>query len=367
MRMRGKITGAVGVSLLSILFSFSGAQAETVAVQLRGMDALEIRGSDNATLTSASISIGWFSSSTPTDWNQITRSNLASYFTRVGLEQAYVPSTTSYSFNGTVPSNGDLKAYLVITGGSSDLGIFNWNNLAGTSPVFLEGGYLSTGTVVDTTVSQDNPDMPNDPLWLFLQASRGFVLGTDEAPVVKLASAVNSVASPVNQNVSFTAIRSKTVGDSFYLTASSDSGLPVVFESSNDKVEVVGNLATIKKSGSATITARVAAGVVGNVSYSSATSSNNFECNPSTVLRVSSLGTPSYSIQSLKTSVTLSFVGNPNATYTIEFKSDLNATNWSSITVQSNSSGEIRDVVFDAPGDLVSTWKNRMFFRAKNS
>jgi hypothetical protein len=84
-------------------------------------------------------------------------------------------------------------------------------------------------------------------------------------------------------------------------------------------------------------------------------------------LRVSSLGTPSYSIQSLKTSVTLSFIGNPNATYTIEFKSDLNATNWSSITVQSNSSGEIRDVVFDAPGDLVSTWKNRMFFRAKNS
>jgi len=83
-----------------------------------------------------------------------------------------------------------------------------------------------------------------------------------------------------------------------------------------------------------------------------------------TALRVASLGTPV--LNAGQTSVTHTFVGNPNATYTIEYKNDLSAAAWTSTTAQTGANGTFT-ATFTSSGDYVNAWKNRMFFRAKNS
>src|SRR6185369_4682342 len=65
------------------------------------------------------------------------------------------------------------------------------------------------------------------------------------------------LSSKANQTITFTALPSKTFGDAnFALSATSSSGLPVAFVSSDPtKVSLNGNVATILKAGSVTITA----------------------------------------------------------------------------------------------------------------
>ena len=111
--------------------------------------------------------------------------------------------------------------------------------------------------------------------------------------------------------------------------------------------------------------AEIAASQAGNSSYSPATGvSQAINTYATTALRVASLGTPVLSAG--QTSVEHTFIGNPNATYTIEYKTDLSASTWSTITVQTGASGTF-PATFTSSGDYVNAWKNRMFFRAKNS
>jgi hypothetical protein len=124
---------------------------------------------------------------------------------------------------------------------------------------------------------------------------------------------------------------------------------------------VAGNVVTIVGSGSVVITASQG----GNSSYSPATEvSQGISTYATTALRVASLGTPI--LNGGQTSVEHTFIGNPNATYTIEYKTDLSAATWSAITVQTGVSGTF-PATFTSSGDYVNAWKNRMFFRAKNS
>jgi len=362
----GSRLGTIASSLLFLAFAFSNAQAAStsVIVNLLGMDAASIKNASDAVVTSSTtLSIGWFNSQTPVNWSLVTRANLQNYFTSVGSIQNYTPSSYSYTFSGTVPSNGDLKAYLVISSGSSDLGIFSWNTTAGSSPTFFEGDEPLDG-------AQPQPPLPmilspsviaEASWWALLQGSLGSVSGTNAAPVLKLASASGSVTSP--QVITFGAIPSKSKGDAFTLSATGGgSGNSVTYESLDPLVATVnGSTVTVVGTG----TARIKASQAGNASYSAATDvTQSFTAYASTSLRLTSLGTPLLS--GGQTSVKHAFVGNPNSTYTIEYKSDLSASTWSTLTATTDGSG-IFEANFTATGDYVNAWKNRMFFRAKNS
>jgi hypothetical protein len=363
MSIKGKLGGGLGNIARSLLFlalAFSNAQAAStsVIVNLTGMDATSIKNASDAVVTSSTtLSIGWFNSQTPVNWSLVTRANLQNYFTSVGSIQNYTQGYYSYGFSGTVPSNGDLKAYLVISSGSSDLGIFSWNTTAGNSPTFFEGAEEG----VPFPMSVDTSVVPEFAWWTLLQANLGFVSGTNAAPVLKLASASGSVASP--QSITFGAIPSKSKGDAFTLSATGGgSGLPVTYESLDPSVATV-NGSTVNVVG--TGTARIKASQAGNTSYSAATDvTQSFAAYASTTLRLTTLGTPLLS--GGQTSVKHAFVGNPNSTYTIEYKSDLSASTWSTLTATTDVNG-IFEATFTATGDIVNAWKNRMFFRAKNS
>jgi hypothetical protein len=349
-------------SLLVLALAFSNAQAATtsVIVNLTSMDAVNIKNSSDTVVTSSTtLSIGWFNSQTPANWSLVTRANLQNYFTSVGSIQNYTQGNYSYGFSGTVPSNGDLKAYLVISNGSSDLGIFSWNNSAGTDPTYFVGGEDGSPFFA---MSVDSALVGQDSSWITLQPSLGNVSGTNAAPVLKLASASGSVTSP--QVITFGAIPSKSKGDAFTLSATGGgSGLPVTYESLDPSVATVSenNKVTVVGTG----TARIKASQAGNASYSAATDvTQSFTAYPSTILRLTTLGTPL--LTGGQTSVRHAFVGNPNSTYTIEYKSDLSASTWSTLTATTDVNG-IFEATFTATGDYVNAWKNRMFFRAKNS
>jgi hypothetical protein len=210
-------------------------------------------------------------------------------------------------------------------------------------------------------MSVDTSVVPEAAWWTLLQANLGFVSGTNAAPVLKLASASGSVTSP--QSITFGAIPSKSKGDAFTLSATGGgSGLPVTYESLDPLIATVnGSTVTVVGTG----TARIKASQAGNTTYSAATDvTQSFTAYASTALRLTSLGTPLQS--GGQTSVKHAFVGNPNSTYTIEYKSDLSASTWSTLTATTDGNG-IFEATFTATGDYVNAWKNRMFFRAKNS
>ena len=166
-----------------------------------------------------------------------------------------------------------------------------------------------------------------------------------------------------SQSITFNAIASKTLGESFSLAAVASSGLPVLYSSSNTNVATVsGSTVTIVGTGSVTITASQA----GNgVTYAAATSvPQTFTTYAKTALSVSSIGVPTYN--GTTTTVRHSFVGNPSSKYTLEYTTDLNVTPWPSVSVQTDSSGNCA-VDLSTSGDYVNAWKSRMFFRAKNS
>jgi hypothetical protein len=124
----------------------------------------------------------------------------------------------------------------------------------------------------------------------------------------------------------------------------------------------------IKGSGSVTITAKQAGGLGnGGASFSSASLPQTFACYPSTALRISSFGTPAYSNVTDQTSVIHTLTGNPNSLYAIEYKTDLAAASWSTILAPVSTSTGSFQVTITASGNLVNTWKNKFFIRARNS
>jgi predicted heme/steroid binding protein len=81
-------------------------------------------------------------------------------------------------------------------------------------------------------------------------------------------------------------------------------------------------------------------------------------------LRILTIGTPAFA--SGNTTVTHTFAGNANATYQFEFKSSLTET-WQTHPALVNA-GSNFSVTFTNTGvNSITEWKNKMFFRVKNS
>lgn len=346
---------------MAFFLSVPIARAATVEVSLNTVDTT-FQSSTGSPLTSFTMQIGWFSQ-TPTSWNQVNSSYLTSYFNSLGAAASYT-GAPDYSFSGSVPTSGDLRAFLIIkSNATSDFGIFNWSTEFG-GPVYLLSTDDSFGSMyVDTGVVAPVAGVPRLTV---ISPLVGSVSGANGSAVLKLASTSTSQV----QTITFNDIPSKSVGDSFDLSASASatSGLTVTYESSDPTVQIVGNRVTIMGSGSATIIAKQAGGVGnGGVTFSSASASRTFTCYPSTALRVSLFGTPAYSDVTGQTSVTHTFVGNPSSLYAIEYKTDLTAANWSPILAPVPTSTGSFQVTFTASGNLVNTWKNKFFIRARNS
>jgi hypothetical protein len=346
-----KLIGAI-CSIGMICGLLSEAKAAVVSVSLDWGANFGANDSAGVALSTATtnLKLGFFNV-IPTNWTNINLSNLDASFTTL--------STKSYSGAGqyvfsvdTTLVNSDpeiqARAFLVVTSGTTQLGVFDWYK--GVTPFYLPR----------------DPDVANDKTALatnFGTSSYNVValVGGVSASGITTASAPGTVASP-QSITSFTAIPSKTVGDSFTLSATASSGLAVTYVSSNTSVATIaGNVVTIVGPGPVTITASQA----GNSSYTPATSvQQQFVSYASTALQLASSGTPV--LNAGQTSVTHNFVGNPNSTYTIEYKSDLSASTWSSVTAQTGANGTFA-ATFTSSGDYVNAWKNRMFFRAKNS
>ena len=359
-------------AILGFFFPLSGTKAANIELLVDWGNAFVAKSSTGSVLTTgtATLQLGWFNS-VPTNWSEINRSNLSSSFTSIA--QLLYTGGGSYSFEGNYTavdttyvydSDGETviqeidnsetlnRAFLVMTSGSDQLGIFSWAQPDGTQfymprdPLRYPTENVSVDTTVGSTVS-----------YMFNMTAQ---VGSVTPSGVQLASASGSVTSP--QSITFGAIPSKSVGDSFILAATASSGLLVTYSSSNNAVATVaGNVVTIVGAGFVEITASQA----GNPSFAPASDvRQSVTAYASTTLRMASLGTPV--LNGGQTSVTHTFVGNPNATYTIEYKNDLSAATWSTITVQTGVSGTF-PATFTSSGDYVNAWKNRMFFRAKNS
>jgi hypothetical protein len=361
--MKSRTTQLLNWAFCFMVF-FLGApivRAATVSVEVSlNTDNTTFQSSTGSPLNSFTMQIGWFSQ-TPTSWGQVTSAYLASNFNSIGATASYT-GALDYSFSGSIPTSGDLRAYLVIkSSATSDFGIFNWST-ALDGPVYLLSTDDSNGSMyVDTGVIAPIAGLNRLPV---ISPLAGSVSGANGSAILKLASTSTSQA----QTITFNEIPSKSVGDSFDLSASATSGLAVTFESSNPAVTILGNRVTINGVGSVTITAKQAGGIApGGVSFSSATVSQTFTSYPSTSLKVSSFGTPTYSAVTGQTSVTHLFTGNPNALYAIEYKTDLAAANWTPLLspVQTNT-GSFQ-VTINVAGDVTSNWKNKFFIRARNS
>jgi len=332
----------------------SEAKAAFVTVQLDWKPGFVASDSSTVSLSTVTttLKLGMFDV-VPTNWSGINLSNISTDF-RVLSSLPYQGDSQSYQFeiDTTVidaASPSRVQAFLVVTSGSTQLGVFTWTR--GSVPFYLPR----------------DPDLDGFSDKNLLATSFGTasynmtaLVGSISANGIVTASASGAVTSP--QTITFGAIPSKSVGDSFTLGATASSDLPVRYSSSNPSVATVSeNVVTIVGSGSVVITASQS----GNGSYSAATNvTQSFTAFASTNLRLSAMGTPV--LNAGQTSVTHTFVGNPNATYLIEYKTDLSAALWSTITVQTGASGTF-PATFTSSGDYVNAWKNRMFFRAKNS
>lgn len=354
-------------AVLGLFCFLSGAKAANIELQFdwgNGVTAKSSAGSVLSTAGTATLQLGWFSS-VPTNWSEINRSNLSSSFTTIAqlsytgggayiFSGNYTAVDTTYEADGVTEIDNSMvlnRAFLVMTSGSDQLGIFSWALPDGTQfNMPRDPERLPTETIaVDTTVGSSVSYFFN------MEAQVGSVTSSG----VQLASALGAATSP--QTITFGTLTSKSVGDSFVLGATTSSGLPVSYSSSNPSLATVaGNVVTIMGVGSVEIIASQA----GNSTYAPATEvRQSLAAYASTTLRVASLGTPV--LNDGQTSVIHNFIGNPNSTYTIEFKNDLSAATWNTITVQTGVTGTFA-ATFTSSGDYVNAWKNRMFFRAKN-
>jgi hypothetical protein len=332
----------------------SEGKAALINVQLDWGSSFGAKDSSNVSLSTVTttLKLGMFDV-VPTNWSDINLSNISTNF-RVLSSLPYQGVAQSYQFeidttliDAASPSR--VQAFLVVTSGSTQLGVFTWTK--GLVPSYLprdpELDGFSDKNLFATSFGTPNYNMTA-------------LVGSVSASGIVTASASGAVTSP--QTITFGAIPSKSVGDSFTLGATASSGLPVTYSSSNVSVAtVVDNVVTIVGAGSV----EIIASQPGNSSYALASDvRQSVTTYASTTLRVASLGTPV--LNAGQTSVIHNFIGNPNASYTIEFKNDLSAATWSSITVPTGASGTFA-ATFTSSGDNVNAWKNRMFFRAKNS
>jgi len=334
----------------------SEGKAAVVTVQLDWGSSFAAKDSSNMNLSTGTttLRLGMFDV-VPTNWSGVNLSNISTDF-RALSSLSYQGDGQSYQFaidttliDEASAAGSRVQAFLVVTSGTSQLGVFTWRK--GAVPFYLprdpEIDGFSDRNLLATSFGTPNFNMTA-------------LVGSISANGIVTASASGAATSP--QTISFAALPSKTVGDSFTLGATASSGLPLSYSSSNPSVATVaGNVVTIVGSGSVMITASQG----GNSSYSPATEvSQGINTYATTALRVASLGTPI--LNGGQTSVEHTFIGNPNATYTIEYKTDLSAATWSTITVQTGASGTF-SATFTSSGDYVNAWKSRMFFRAKNS
>ena len=334
----------------------SEGKAALVSVQLDWGSSFAAKDSSNVSLSTGTttLKLGMFDV-VPQDWNSINLSNISTDFRALsslsyqGIGQSYQFEIDTTLIDEASAAGSRVQAFLVVTSGSSQLGVYTWTK--GLVPFYLprdpEIDGFADRNLLATSFGTQNFNMTA-------------LVGSISANGIVTASASGAATSP--QTISFAPIPSKTVGDSFTLGATASSALPVSYSSSNPSVATVaGNVVTIVGSGSVVITASQG----GDSSYSPATQvSQGINTYATTALRVASLGTPVLSAG--QTSVQHTFVGNPNATYTIEYKTDLSAATWSTITVPTGASGTF-SATFTSSGDYVNAWKNRMFFRAKNS
>ena len=334
----------------------SEGKAAIVNVQLDWGSSFAAKDSSNINLSTGTttLRLGMFDV-VPTNWSGVNLSNISTDFRALsslsyqGVGQSYQFEIDTTLIDEASAAGSRVQAFLVVTSGTSQLGVFTWTK--GAVPFYLPRDPEIDG-FADRNLLATSFGTPNFNMTA--------LVGSISAGGIVTAS--RSGATTSTQTISFAAIPSKTVGDSFTLGATASSSLPVSYSSSNPSVATVaGNVVTIVGSGSVTITASQG----GNPSYSPATEvSQGLTTYATTALRVASLGTPI--LNGGQTSVEHTFIGNPNATYTIEYKTDLSAATWSAITVQTGVSGTF-PATFTSSGDYVNAWKNRMFFRAKNS
>jgi hypothetical protein len=353
-----KLVGAI-CSISMVCGVLSNSQAATANLLLNWGATFAAKDSAGGALSTGNttLKLGFFKV-IPTDWTGVNLANLDASFTTLsslsysGAGQYVFSIDTAIVAAGVSPADAEaqFQAFLAVTSGSTQLGIFDWFN--SSTPFYLpRDPGLAPGDLTSLTTN--------------FGKSRAYnmvaLVGSVSSSGITTASAAGAVTSP-QSITSFSAIPSKTVGESFTLNATATSGLAVTYASSNTNVATVsGNVVTIVGTGPVTITASQ----VGNSSYDPATSvPQQFVSYASTALQLASSGTPV--LNAGQTSVTHNFVGNPNSTYTIEYKSDLSASTWSSVTAQTGANGSF-SATFTTSGDLVNTWKNRMFFRAKNS
>lgn len=357
MNHSSKIQAKMMCALFALLASLANSRAAVINVQFDwnpGFSAFASSGATLSTVSGTTLQLGWFDS-VPTNWSALNRANLSSAFS--SLAQLSYTGAGGYAFEGdytalatdpTVVNRG----FLVITSGSDQLGIFGWVNGGGSvfnlprDPDVAPADLAAVDTSFGSALS-----------YIYNMTA---LVGSVSSSGVQLASASGSSSSP--QNITFGAIASKSKGDSFTLSATASSGLAVTYVSSNPSVATIsGNVVSIVGAGDVVITASQP----GNGSFSAAADvTQSFTAYGSTALRLASLGTPTLNAGS--TSVTHTFVGNPNSTYTLEYKNNLNDATWTSITVQTGATGTFT-ATFTSSGDYVNAWKNRMFFRAKNS
>jgi len=352
-----KVTQTVLTVMALLLASLAGVKAEsTLFLSWRYPDGSVpvVTGSlGTISNTNLTILLGTFTS---TNWSQINRANLTNSF--VQYASGTFSETTPTTFTISTPPANSAVAYLVLTSGLSDLGIYYWADNFGSGSLLTIPGNDDVPFNASFATGQQLYDF--DPEFSNLYAMVNAVGGVS-ATGVTLASAGGSQLA--SQSITFNTIASKTLGESFTLAAVASSGLPVLYSSSSTNVATVsGSTVTIVGTGPVTITASQA----GNgVTHAAATSvPQTFTTYAKTALSVSSIGVPTYN--GTTTTVRHSFVGNPSSKYTLEYTTNLNVTPWSSVSVETDSSGNCA-VDLSTSGDFVNAWKSRMFFRAKNS
>jgi len=341
--------------LVLLLASLAGVRAEsTLVLDWLHPDgsSVSLKSSSGIELSKSSVTIllGTFSN---TNWSQINRANLTNSFVQYATGTISANQTT---FTISNPPTNAVAAYLVLTSGPSDLGVYYWADNFGSGSLLTIPGSddpifnasFATGAQLAAFEASDLPAMLNA------------VGGVSATGVTMLSAGGSQLGS---QSITFNAISSKTLGESFTLAAVASSGLPITYSSSNTNTATVsGSTLTIVGTGSVTITASQAGD---GVTYAAATSiPQTFTTYAKTALTLSSVGVPSYN--GISTAVTHNFVGNPSSKYTLEYTTDLNVSSWSSVSVQTDLAGNCA-VPLSTFGDYVSAWKSRMFFRAKNS
>lgn len=350
-----KTSHTVLTVLVLLLASLAGVRADsTLALDWAHPDgsSVSLKNSSGIEVSKSSVTIllGTFSS---TNWSQINRANLTNSFVQYATG-TFSTNQTTFTIN-TPPTNA-VTAYMVLTSGQSDLGVYYWAYNFGSGSLLripgsddpLFNASFATGAQLAEIEASDLPAMLS-------------AVGSVTATGVTLASAGGSQLG--SQSITFNPISSKTLGESFTLAGVASSGLPVTYSSSNTNTATVsGTTVSIVGTGPVTITASQPGD---GVTYAAATSvPQTFTTYAKTALTLSSVGVPSYNGTS--TTVTHNFFGNPSSKYTLEYTTDLNASSWPSVSVQTDSAGYCA-VPLSTSGDYVSAWKSRMFFRAKNS